>query len=163
MLTIRPLLETDNEQYRELWLYGVTALPEFFRIAAEDDPAPDIPTDFKSDSFTLGAWMDAELVGVVSLRRDVLNKLKHKALVCRMFVHPRASGHGLGRALLKQLIADVRSATDIRQIYLTVLASNERAINLYRSLGFKEYAREPQAVKIGDGYVDELLMMCFMK
>lgn len=159
MFEIRPLQKSDNKRYKELWLYGVTELPEFFRIAAEDNPDPDIPTLFRPDSFTLGAWMDAELTGVVSLQRDSLHKLRHKALVCRMFVHPQGSGCGIGRALLNQLITQVETATDIRQIYLTVLATNERAIRLYSSLGFREFAREPQAVKIGDKFVDELQMM----
>ncbi len=159
---IRPLTELDRDRYRQLWLHGVTDLPQYFRIAASDTGAGDLPTRGSADSFTLGAFIDDVLVGVVSLERDTMAKLNHKALVFRMFVSPVAAGTGIGRTLIERLITEVSAQTDLRQIQLTVLATNERAIRLYASLGFVEFAREPQAVRIGDDFVDELRMVRFI-
>ena len=155
---VRKLTNVDNEQYRELWWHAVTEHAMFFRISPEDEATKFIPTRFVADSFTVGAFAGARLLGVVSVERDIRKKMNHKALVFRMFVHPDAAGHGVGRRLLQQVIDDMTKIKNIRYLYLTVLASNKRAIHLYSSLGFKEFAREPHAVCINGEYVDELQM-----
>ena len=40
---------------------------------------------------------------------------------------------------------------------------HERAQRLYASLGFRGYAREPDAVRIGDGFVDEIQMVRYLR
>ncbi|HEX2585096.1 MAG TPA: GNAT family N-acetyltransferase [Steroidobacteraceae bacterium] len=155
---VRKLIEADNEQYRALWWYAITEHSQFFRIAPEDESTKFIPTRLADDSFTVGAFLDGRLVGIVSVERDSKKKMNHKALVFRMFVHPDAAGMGLGRQLLKEAIRGMVSINSIRYLYLTVLATNERAVHLYSSLGFKEFARESGAVCINGEYVDELQM-----
>ena len=158
MMEFRELTPDDHEAYRGLWLYGITEHSAFFRIAPEDDSPMGIPTRFLPDSFTLGAFSGADLVGIVSIERDPRAKARHKALVSRMFVHPGAAGQGVGKALLQQLLSLAKDLGDLRYVYLTVLASNTRAVHLYSSLQFREYARELGGVLIGDHYVDELQM-----
>lgn len=158
MSKIRELKPGDHETYRGLWLYGITEHSAFFRIAPEDDLPTGIPTRFLPDSFTLGAFFGADLVGIVSLERDTPTKARHKALVSRMFVHPGAAGQGVGKALLERLITLAEDLENLRYVHLTVLASNARAVHLYSSLQFREYARELGGVLIGDRYVDELQM-----
>jgi len=158
MINILELQPGDNECYKNLWLSGITEHPEFFRIALEDDPDPIIPTRFDSCSFTLGAFSDKKLVGVVSFERDTRHKLRHKALIFRMFVHPAAASQGIGKALLERVILIANKLPDLRYLYLTVLASNERAIGLYSSLKFKEFAREIGGVNISGHFIDELQM-----
>jgi len=155
---VRELIEADNEQYRALWWHAITQHSQFFRIAPEDESTKFIPTRFTDDSFTIGAFLDRKLVGIVSVERDIRKKLSHKALVFRMFVHPDAARCGVGRQLLNKVIREMAAIKSIRYLYLTVLATNERAIHLYSSLGFKEFAREPGAVCIDGEYVDELQM-----
>ena len=158
MINILELQPDDNEHYRRLWLSGITEHPEFFRIALEDDPDPIIPTKFNSFSFTLGAFFENNLVGVVSFERDPRYKLLHKALIFRMFVHPTAAGQGIGKALLQRVLSIAEKLPELRYLYLTVLASNERAIGLYSSLNFKEFAREIGGVNISGHFIDELQM-----
>jgi len=105
-----------------------------------------------------GAFSGSTLVGIVSAERDTRKKVNHKALVFRMFVHPDAAGCGIGRRLLEDVVQTMTTIEMIRYLYLTVLASNPRAIHLYSSLGFKEFARESGAVRINDEYIDELQM-----
>jgi RimJ/RimL family protein N-acetyltransferase len=157
-ITIRPLDVSDADAYRRVWMKGVVESPQYFRIAAEDIGVESLPTRHVADDFTLGAFAHDRLIGVVSLRREPQIKLRHKALVFRMFVDPDHAGAGIGRALMSRLIDDVHKRTDIRQIHLTVLATNERAMRLYQSLDFVAFARETDAVKIGDRFVDELQM-----
>jgi RimJ/RimL family protein N-acetyltransferase len=158
MIEIRKLEPDDTEAYRALWLYGITEHSTFFRIAPDDDLPMGIPTRFKPDSFTLGAFSGQNLIGIVSFERDPSNKARHKGLISRMFIHPDAAGQGAGKELLKRLICLANDLGDLRYLYLTVLASNTRAIHLYSSLQFREFAREPGAVSINGSYIDELQM-----
>ena len=163
LLTLRLLTPDDTAAYRALWIIALTEQAEFFRIAVSDAQALAIPTHFAADSFTLGAFRGGELIGIASLERDSREKLRHKALLFRMFVHPLRAGAGVGKQLLREAIRLAESLGDLRQIYLTVLAANERAQRLYASVGFRGYSREPNAVRIGDRYVDELQMVRFLR
>lgn len=158
MTTIRLLLPSDEAQYSTLWRAALVEQAEYFRIALEDNPAQHLPTHFAADSFTIGAFEQNRLVGSVSVERDFHRKFRHKALLFKMFVHPDVAGQGIGRLLMVEAIQQAGKIAGLRQLYLTVLASNPRAIHLYRSLGFIEFAHEPEAVNIGDIYVDELQM-----
>jgi GNAT superfamily N-acetyltransferase len=98
----------------------------------------------------------------VSVERDARKKLRHKALLFRMFVHATSAGHGVGRALVHEAIAQARCIDGVRQLYLTVLDTNERAVHLYSTIGFIAFAHEPESVKIGINFVDELQMVYFL-
>lgn len=160
---LRCLEPGDAPAYAALWREGLVSHGHFFRTAPEDDPSPGIPTRFAPDSFTLGAFFGDALIGITSLERDRWAKLRHKALIFRMFVRPEAEGSGVGKLLLREALVRAESLGDLRQLYLTVLATNERAQRLYASLGFRGYAREPAAVRIGEAFVDEIQMVRFLR
>jgi putative acetyltransferase len=65
-------------------------------------------------------------------------------------VHPSAQHLGVGRALLNALIDHAESA-DLLRLDLFVRADNERAIALYRSLGFVHEGTRRRFVKLEDG------------
>ncbi len=71
---------------------------------------------------------------------------------------------GIGRLLLETMLDWARRNPLIEKIYLDVFASNERAIHLYKKLGFVEEGRKSRHLKLGDGqYEDEILMSRFVK
>lgn len=160
---IRPLQPRDDEAYRELWREALVNHGHHFRTAIDDDAPHGIPTAFADDSWTLGAFDGDRLVGIVSVERDRGEKLRHKALLSRMFVHPDVAGSGLGKQMLHETIMRAVRLTDLRQIWLTVLETNEPAQRLYAAAGFRSYAHEPDAVRIGDRYVAELQMVRFLR
>ncbi len=161
-MEIRTLQESDQTVYSGLWRSAIVEQDEFFRISIEDEPSPQIQTKFSNESFTLGAFIDSNLVGTVSIERDLRAKLKHKALLFRMFVHSSAAGKGVGKALIKETFVHAKNIQGLRQLYLTVLDTNERAIHLYTSVGFEIFAHEPESVKIKTKFVGELQMVCFL-
>lgn len=161
-MQIRTLTETDQPCYTQLWCDALVDHDACFRIAYEDEPLPRIQTQFSDESFTMGVFDSAKLVATVSVERDMRTKLNHKALLFRMFVHSSMAGKGVGRVLINEAIAKAKSMVGLRQLYLTVLANNHKAIHLYSSLGFERFALEPEAVKINDHYVDELQMAYFL-
>jgi ribosomal protein S18 acetylase RimI-like enzyme len=74
-------------------------------------------------------------------------------------VAPEWRGMGLGTLLMQAVIAEAeRHLGGLRLIQLDVFANNERGIQLYRKLGFTEYARLPGAVHHRGNYVDLISM-----
>ena len=121
------------------------------------------PREERKTAFTLGAFEKDALVGIVSLERDRGVKLRHKALLFRMFVAPDVAGRGVGKSLLLELLSRTQGIDDLRYIHLTVLERNQRARALYRSLGFVDFALEPEAVRMDADYVGEVQMMQFLR
>lgn len=67
-------------------------------------------------------------------------------------------GLGLGRALARACIGCAKEA-GYEQLELNVVSENERAVSLYRSLGFEEYGRNPRGFKSRTAGYQELLYM----
>ena len=68
------------------------------------------------------------------------------------FVSPWARGHGLARLLL-EAGEELVLKKGFGQILLEVRRSQKRAIKLYESLGYEEYATHPAYAYIKDHYV----------
>ena len=75
-----------------------------------------------------------------------------------MMVQKEYRNMQIGRKLLEALLIWAENHQEIEKVGLGVLSTNERAIHLYRSLGFVEEGRKVNEVKIGNRYVDDILM-----
>lgn len=163
-MTIDELTPADAAAYQALILVGLKAHMESFRIAAqdaEDAEEPMVPfATNQPDNFTLGARLaDGELVGVVSFERQTRTKLRHKGLLYRMYVRADVASQGIGKRLVQEAVKRARSIENLEQINLTVVASNAKAKRLYASEGFKTFALEGRALKMGETYFDEEQMV----
>ena len=67
-------------------------------------------------------------------------------------------GRGIGRALTAALVEDARAA-GIEVLTLDARGDNTRALELYRSLGFREYGRLPGFVAVGPDRYDKVFCM----
>lgn len=156
--------ESEIKAYYDLLVKGITDEPQFFRVSPIDIEGELFPTKDTFENFTLGAFSDeGELIGTVGFKRDLFVKLKHKGLIFRMYVSEKAKGQGLGRKLLQALIEKAKQGQGLRQLYLTVVANNQRAINLYLSAGFELYSREKESIKMSENdFVDEDSMILYL-
>ena len=66
---------------------------------------------------------------------------------------------GSSKALMSQAIAYAASVPGLMQIHLAVVTTQGAPRRLYRSLGFEVYGVEPRALKVGDRFLDEELMI----
>jgi ribosomal protein S18 acetylase RimI-like enzyme len=66
-------------------------------------------------------------------------------------------GRGIGRRLIEETIAQA-TQLGFEKLELTVHASNERAIALYRRVGFTEEGRRKRGWFV-DGIYDDLILM----
>jgi cyclohexyl-isocyanide hydratase len=166
MTRIIELNPTENYGYKAFFMKGLQEHPNFFRISSQDELKADFPTLNKADSFTLGVINEQnELLGVVSFQREGENreKLRHKGLLFRMYVKAEASGQGIGKILVNEVIKRAKKLPEMEQINLTVIAYNHRAKSLYENFGFKSFSLEIKAIKYQNQYLDEEQMVLFLK
>lgn len=79
-----------------------------------------------------------------------------------MYVAPEATGRGVGRALLNELLARAARIDGLRQIQLLVGSRNEAARKLYGSVGFRKYGCEIGALNVDGVFHDADLMARFL-
>jgi ribosomal protein S18 acetylase RimI-like enzyme len=91
--------------------------------------------------------------------RDTSDKGRHKGNIYGVYVSPEYRGKGLGRALLSRILEMARNDSSLEQILIAVATTQEAAKKLYGSLGFVTYGVEPRALKVGEQYIDEELMV----
>lgn len=156
--------EHDIKAYYDLQIKAITDEPQFFRVSAVDIVGEVFPTKDTFENFTLGAFSDkGELLGTVGFKRDLFVKLKHKDLIFRMYVSKKAKGHGVGRKLLQVCTERTILGEGLRQIYLTVVATNHRVKNLYLSEGFKTFTVERNSIQVAENqFFDEDSMIKYL-
>ena len=162
-MRIRRLTLADAAAFQALRLAALLEAPHAFGSSYEEErefPQSIIESRLavKPDRGAFGAFENNELVGLVALGRENMNKLSHKALIWGMYVTPEARGKGIGRALLLEALSLARSVAGILQVNLRVNASNKGAIHLYESVGFKVFGHEPGAMLVNGELHDELHM-----
>lgn len=163
-MEIRVLTVEDAEEYYSLRLRMLRELPGAFATSyeeAKEEGIKQMVERLKStrENFILGAFDGDCLIGSVSFLRQQRNKLRHKGFVLGMYTHPDVRRRGVGKALLENLLARVRSLPGLEQIQLGVAADNLAAFQLYASLGFEAFGKEREALKLPDRYVDEIHMV----
>jgi len=162
------ILEINSAQitaYKNFLSIGLLNDEENFRITPTDDLNASFPTKDRNDSFTLSAYVDNLLVGIVSFGRDGADreKLRHKGILFRMYVSKEFRGKGIAKKLIEELINRVREIEDIEQINLTVIANNTNAKTLYEKFGFTTFGSEQNAIKWKGKYFTEDQMVLRLK
>jgi ribosomal protein S18 acetylase RimI-like enzyme len=158
-LTIRRLEgEADAALYREIRLESLRASPEAF--GSDDASESALPFEHfvtrLSDSHVFGAFRGGALVGIAGFAVARGVKSAHKGFLWGVYVRPRARANGVARKLIEAALT--AAAVQVELIQLTVERGNLSARRLYTNLGFSEYGLEKNARKIGDHYVDDILM-----
>lgn len=170
-MIVRRLTIDDREQLWNLRLRSLQDSPEGFGATYEETIARGYENYVKrlaenqESKYWLGAFDDDQahtLIGMVGLIREPHLKSQHKALIISMYVIPEARGKDVGKALLSEII-NYAKTTDLDQLQLAVVTTNEPARKLYRSLGFEVYGIEPRALKKDGQFWDEELMILQLK
>lgn len=71
---------------------------------------------------------------------------------------PGRQGQGLGKDVLRVLLAYAFRSHNLRRVQLETLASNEPALRCYTAVGFVEEGRLRQHAWVEGGYHDAVLM-----
>lgn len=158
---VRALTEADAQLWWDLRLRALQEEPFAFGSSVDDHRALSVEVVAErfrrapEESFTLGAFDGDCLVGMATFHREGGAKERHKGRIYGVYVAPEIRGLGVGKALLRELVARVRHIDGVEQLLLSASTGQESALALYRSLGFAGFGIEPKALKVDGRYIDE--------
>jgi ribosomal protein S18 acetylase RimI-like enzyme len=167
-MNIRLLTPDDAEAFWHLRLEALRNDSASFADSAEEHLATTVETArerlVKNDpvsNFVVGIFEDGKLAATAGFYRYAHNKERHKGHIWGVYVRPESRGKGVASALMKEIVRRARAIGGLEQITLVASASLP-AQRLYKALGFESYGIERHSLKIGDQYVDDVLMVLWL-
>jgi ribosomal protein S18 acetylase RimI-like enzyme len=165
MMEFRFLTANDAEAFWHLRLEALRNDPASFADSTEEHMQTNVEAARQrllasdpASNFVVGSFEQGRLTGSAGFFRRPKNKECHKGHVWGVYVSPDQRGKGVGKALMLEIIRRARQIDGIEQITL-VASAKLPAQKLYESVGFKGYGIEPHSLKIGDDYIDDVLMI----
>ncbi len=156
---IRRLTSEDWGIWKSIRLEMLKQVPEAFGSSFEDEVLRS-DADWqdslkKSDIF--GVFQGEDLVGTAGIFYHQQTKLQHKAGLFAVYVKPRCRGFGLAGKLVAAIIKHAK--TKALQLYCAVVVGNVSALKVYQHHSFVQIGVEPRALKVGEKFYDEILMV----
>jgi ribosomal protein S18 acetylase RimI-like enzyme len=172
-IDIRPLEEADFSRFIDIQREALASAPELFgsdydwfeslsllSIEQRFEKYQNFPSNYLLGAFT----SSGSIVGMIGFSCEShLAKLRHRGKVWGLYVSTEMRRQGLASRLLETVIETARDVMGCEQIQLSVSKHNEASYALYLRLGFVVYGTDIHAMKIEDGYVDEYLMVKFLR
>ena len=120
----------------------------------EDQMGQFIQRQAESDNqLYLLALLDNEIAGIVSITADFHERIRH------IVVKKAFWNQGLGRILLEEAVDWAENGSSLRRLELTVQVRNERAVHLYKELGFEIEGLQKRGAYLREGiFLDVYLM-----
>lgn len=143
--------------------FMLTTLEEFeFNVTVEKEEKF-IEDHQKPGNLIVVAEIDGVIVGCVNFQTSKKVRLSHLGYF-GISIQEAYCNQGIGRKLLEYLLEWAKAEPGLEKVCLEVFSHNERAIHLYKKLGFQEEGRKINFVKFSeDHYEDEILMYQLVK
>ena len=133
-----PITEVGEEAWFRSLGQGSPPAEVTYVIAARDGDAP---------------------LGLITLRDvDWVNR----TAMFGLWLAPEAQGHGIGTEACGQMVDVAFGRLNLRKLALDVLSGNDRAIAMYRRLGFAEEGRFVEEI-YADGRYDDVIRMALTR
>ncbi|WP_242217872.1 GNAT family N-acetyltransferase [Bacillus cereus group sp. BfR-BA-01380] len=110
-----------------------------------------------NNSIILLATMDDEIISIASITSSQKMRTKHVGTL-GIVIAEEHCGFGLGKELMEELIEWARRNGATKKIHLVTREDNDRAIELYKKVGFKEEGLLEQDTYINGVYYNTLIM-----
>ena len=110
---------------------------------------------------TIIAQANEKTVGVAHLVRGKFKKNKHVGFL-GISILKEFRKIGIGTAMMNYMVKWARRQKGLEKISLTVFSTNEAAINLYCTFGFRIEGMSKKQYKIEGRYIDETIMGKFL-
>ncbi|MBR4392717.1 MAG: GNAT family N-acetyltransferase [Oscillospiraceae bacterium] len=133
--------------------------PEEVTLTPEQERAFIRSVQESARELMLVAYLDGKHAGNCSLMSaGSFSRYRHRCSVA-IALYKAYWGCGIGRLMMEAVLNEAKKL-GYEQAELEVVAGNEPAVTLYRSLGFEVYGRMPDNMKYPDGtYADTFWMM----
>ena len=163
-MLIRHLAPSDAAAYQTLRLAALSESPAAFGSSYEEEYDTPLATvegylASSQERCKFGAFVGADLVGIVGVAREGARKMRHKAFIRGMYVAPSHRAKGVARQLLERGLVFAASMDGLRQVTLSLTAGNAAALALYESVGFKVFGHEPDALFVDGVFYGDIHMV----
>jgi putative acetyltransferase len=150
----------DDDAYSLCVLFGQHDFRRFAMMDAMPFETPETIKIWLSDgrprAFRMVGVIDDIVVGFAGLY-PLEGRQNHVGWIT-LAVHEDFRCRGVGRGLLRLMLATAATLAGLRRVQLHVLADNEAAMALYASQGFRVEGCHEALVQDGGGYVDAYTM-----
>ena len=162
------LLRNANEEDAQMLISGLKLMcgesrflakePEEITLTQEEEiEFIRMQNGAEGNLFLIGFW-DGVYVGNCSFMGMSMQRNKHRVSM-GIALQQKYSGNGIGTKMVETLLS-VAKEKGIEQMELEVVTTNERAIGLYKKMGFEIFGTLPDNMKYKDGsYGDVHWMM----
>lgn len=158
---IRKAFESD---FTSMWpiFHAVVAEGSTYVFAADASRQTAFDYWFGKDIKTYVAEDDGKIVGMYKLVANQRDRGAHVANASFM-VDPAYAGKGAGRTMGEHCLREAKAAGFLAMQFNFVVSTNERAVRLWQSLGFKIAGTLPKAFQHPSlGHVDAYVMHRFL-
>ena len=136
--------------------------PEEIKLTVADEEKYLSRVAADPNTVSIFCYINDVLAGNCNITRRTKQKNKHRASI-GIALKQEFWGLGIGTALFEEMIA-IADGWDLMQIELEVIEGNDRAMALYRKMGFETVSFVPNAIRMPDGtLVREFLMVRQLK
>ncbi len=166
-IIIRKLQPHESSIYREVRLSCLKNVPQYFGSTYEEEalnPRLMFETFIENgapDHVMFGAFDEGRLIGITGFNRMARQRAMHRGEIVQVYVDSKYRGQNLGEKLIRRALEYAFTLDGIEQVQLSVIASNQTAIQLYEKLGFKTFGVQPRYFKVEDTYMDQQFMQLF--
>lgn len=160
---LRSPTAADAEQMIEHLKTTATETEFLLRYPEECTETPDQEAAFLESLCNSAADMmivcclGGKIIGSCKISFSQRLKTRHRAEIA-IALNREHWGSGIGTTLLRELI-DTARERGISQLELGVMEGNERAMGLYRKMGFRIAAEIPNAIRLKDGTMRKEFLM----
>jgi RimJ/RimL family protein N-acetyltransferase len=164
---IRKAVQEDAESLLLHFKKVLTENPNFFATTIEEfniTVAEEVEFihNLEKNGLLLVAEVTGKIIGMLNFQLSPRKRFSHQGMF-GMSIQEAYTNMGIGRSLINQLLDWAKNDPRVEKVSLEVFSNNERAIHVYRKLGFVEEGRRVKAAKLGPNeYVDDLVMSVFV-
>jgi len=152
VVTIRPLTQADAAA-----LARSLEHPSIARWWTPLGPVEERADELRNDGRAFAIEVDGELAGWIGYEEELDPNFRYASL--DIFLRPDFQGRGHGVAALRQAARWLIDERGHHRITIDPAADNERAIRVYRSIGFRDVGVMRRYGRVVDGrWADHLLM-----
>lgn len=161
---IRHTVSSDAKEYLDFRIQitketeNTIRYPEEIHMTIEKEAMILKSMEQSSNQWLLSAYVDQKLVGnahCYGIGNQI--KIKHRA-GCGISILKDYWNLGIGTVLMNEII-EILTNQGYEQLELDVMGNNERAISLYKKMGFIECGRLPHGIRFIDGRYTDLVSM----
>ncbi|MFS8130604.1 MAG: N-acetyltransferase family protein [Candidatus Dojkabacteria bacterium] len=166
MSTIRKAELKDYSAIKNLMLIGLKEDPTAFSVSFEEyEPNSEYWWMGYINPFLTSVFQEmylsfdgANLEGMVGITYDNKQRKKHIANFVWFYVEKSHRGKGIGRALIDKALEVLSTKKEITKLSLLVVATQEKAIEIYKKNGFEINGTLKKELKISSEFFDVLIM-----